>query len=75
MLETRPSTRTEPASAESLLPTAIWLWTAMSVLIAVAYSLITISAGSRVPVAAARMAGRLPIAVTAAWVSCCASAE
>ena len=75
MPETRPSTRTEPASVESPLPTAIWLSTASSALIAVAYSSITISAGSWVPVAAARMAGRLPIAVTAACVSCCASAE
>ena len=75
MLETRPSTRTEPASVESLLPTAIWPSMASSVLIAVAYSWITISAGSLVPVAAARMAGRLPIAVTAALLSCWASAE
>jgi len=37
MLVTRPSTRTEPASVESLLPTVIWLCTASSVLIAVAY--------------------------------------
>ena len=74
MLETRPSTRTAPASAESLLPTAIWLSTASSALIAAAYSWITISAGSCVPVAEARMAGRFPITVRADFVSCWASA-
>ena len=70
MRETRPSTRTESASVESLLPVAISSLRASTWLIVLAYSLMTDSAGSLVVVAAARSAVRLLIAVIAFWASC-----
>ena len=70
MRETRPSTRTESDSVESLLPVAISSLRASTWLIVLAYSLMTTSAGSLVVVAAARSEARLLIAVITSWASC-----